>query len=106
MDLSDEDMDIDDLNEPLTANDIITTIESRIGLDKNSAESLKPQKQVLDDVLEYGVGQLEKEIGIDSKKIGIVGPAVSELIMQDEDHKDPENYLKACRNMLEGTMRD
>ena len=106
MDLSDEDMDIDDLNEPLTANDIITTIESQIGLDKNSAESLKPQKQVLDDVLEYGVGQLEKEIGIDSKKIGIVGPAVSELIMQGEDHKDPENYLKACRNMLEGTMRD
>ena len=106
MDLSDEGMDIDDLNEPLTVNDIITTIESRIGLDKNSAESLKPQKQVLDDVLEYGVGQLETEIGIDSNKIGIVGPAVSELIMQGEDLRDPESHLKACRNMLEGTMKD
>ena len=61
---------------------------------------------MLDDVLEYGVGQLEKEIGIDSNKIGIVGPAVLELIMQGEDHKDPENHLKSCRNMLEGTMRD
>ena len=52
MDLADEDMDTDDSNEPLTMNDIITTIESRIGLDKNSAESLKPQKQVFDVVLE------------------------------------------------------
>ena len=52
VDLADEDMDTDDSNKPLTTNDIITTIESRIGLDKDSAESLKPRKQVLDDILE------------------------------------------------------
>merc|ERR1712121_63942 len=102
----DEGMDIDDLNEPLSVKDIRTTIESRLGLDRNNAESLKPQKQVLDDVLEYGVGKLEKEIGNDSKKIGIVGPAVSEFIMQGEDRKNPENYLKSCRNMLDGAMKD
>ena len=61
---------------------------------------------MLDDVLEYGVGQLETQIGIDSNKIGIVGPAVSELIMQGEELRDPESHLKACRNMLEGTMKD
>ena len=47
-----------------------------------------------------------REIGIDSNKIGIVGPAVSELIMQGEDRDDPEGHLKACRNMLEGTMKN
>ena len=46
---------------------------------------------MLDNVLEYGVGMLEKEIGNDAKKIGVVGPAVSEFIMQGEDTKNPEN---------------
>ena len=31
---------------------------------------------------------------------------VSELIMQGEDCKNPESHLKACRNMLEGTMKN
>ena len=101
----DEDMDVDDLDEPLSLKDI-TTIESRLGLDRNSAESLKPKKQVLDNVLEYGVGMLEKEIGNDAKKIGVVGPAVSEFIMQGEDPKNPEIYLKSCRNMLDRAMKD
>ena len=106
IDLSDEEMDIDDSNKPLSMNNNGSTIESRIGLDKASADSLKPGKMVLDNVLEYGVGHFVKEIGIDGNKIGIVGPAVSELIMQGEDRKNPESHLKACRNMLEGTMKN
>ena len=47
-----------------------------------------------------------KEIGIDNNKIGIVGPAISELIMQGEDREDPEGHLNACRNMLEETMKN
>ena len=75
-------MDIDDSNKPLTMNNTGTTIECRIGLDKASADSLKPGTMVLDDVLEYGVGHFVREIAIDGSRIGIVGPAVSDLIMQ------------------------
>ena len=39
VELDDNDMDTEDLNRPLTTNNIDTTIESRIGLDKASAES-------------------------------------------------------------------
>ena len=77
----------------MTANNFNTTIEIRIGLEKASAESLKPGRMVLDDVLEYGVAKLEREIGIDNNKIGIVGPAVSELIIQGEDRKNTESHL-------------
>ena len=106
IDLSDEEMDIDDSNKPLSMNNNGSTIESRIGLDKASADSLKPGKMVLDNVLEYGVGHFVKEIGIDGNKIGIVGPAVSDLILQGRDSKHPEIHLKTCRNMLEGTMKN
>ena len=61
VDLSDEDMDTDDSNKPLKTNNNDTTIESRIGLDKASAESLKPCKMVLDDVLKYGVGLCKRD---------------------------------------------
>ena len=106
IDLSDEEMDIDASNEPLPMNSNDSTIESRIGLDKASADSLKPGKMVLDTVLEYGVGKFVKEIGIDENKIGIVGPAVSDLILQGRDNDHPEIHLKTCRNMLEGTMKN
>ena len=59
--LDDEDMDTEDSNSPLTANNINITIESRIGLDKDSAESLKPGRMVLDDVLEYRVSKHERD---------------------------------------------
>ena len=52
---------------------------------------------MLDDVLEYGVGHFVREIAIDGSKIGIVGPAVSDLIMQGQNRRNPEGYLKACR---------
>ena len=101
-------MDIEDVNGPLTMNNKITPPESRIGLDIAGVESLRPGKMVLDDILKYSITKLEKEIstqiGKDNNKIGIIGPAVSELILRGEDPRNPDFLRKTCRNLLEGTI--
>ena len=48
---------------------------------------------VLDSILEYSVSKLEKEIGKDNNKIGIIGPAVSELILRGEGSDNPDCFL-------------
>ena len=108
VDLGVENMDIEDANGPPTVNEKTTPPESRIGIDTAGVESLRPRKWVTDDVLEFSVAKVEKEIstqiGGDNNKIGIVGPAVSELILRGEDPKNPDFLRKTCRNLLEGTI--
>ena len=101
-------MDIEDVNGPLTMNYETTPPESRIGLDIAGVESLRPGKMVLDDILKYSDTKHEKEIstqiGKDNNKIGIIGPAVSELILRGKDPENPDFLRKTCRSLLKGAI--